>query len=66
MLLTAEYLQEQEAAYNVLLGLQTELLTIMKDGATARDAYQGAISYVRVKKPQLEKHFVKNIGFAVR
>jgi nucleosome binding factor SPN SPT16 subunit len=58
-------IQEQEAVYNLLLTLQSELLTIMKDGSTARDAYQHALSVVRDKKPDLEKHFVKNIGFGV-
>ena len=38
----------------------------MNDGVTARDAYQHALSIVRDKKPELEKHFVKNIGFGVR
>ena len=34
----------------------------MKDGVTGRDVYQHALSYVKDKKPELEKHFVKNIG----
>jgi hypothetical protein len=51
--------------YNTLLTLQAELLTVMKDGVTARDVYQHAISFIRDKKPDLEKNFVKNIGFGV-
>ena len=58
--------QEQEAVYNLLLTLQSELIDFMNDGVTARDAYQHALSIVRDKKPELEKHFVKNIGFGVR
>jgi hypothetical protein len=46
--------------------LQSELIDFMNDGVTARDAYQHALSIVRDKKPELEKHFVKNIGFGVR
>lgn len=38
----------------------------LQDGVTARDVYQHAISYIREKKPELEKNFVKNIGFGVR
>jgi nucleosome binding factor SPN SPT16 subunit len=57
--------QEQEGIYNVLLSLQAELLNVLKDGSTARDAYQHAVSYIREKKPELEKNFVKNIGFGV-
>jgi nucleosome binding factor SPN SPT16 subunit len=37
----------------------------MKDGVTARDVYQHAVSFIRDKKPDLEKNFVKNIGFGV-
>jgi len=37
----------------------------MKDGVVARDLYQHALSYVKKHKPDLEKHFVKNIGFGV-
>lgn len=51
--------------YALLLALQAELLLKMKDGAVARDVYNHALSYIREKKPELEKHFVKNIGFGV-
>ncbi|KAF7796890.1 hypothetical protein EIP86_008075 [Pleurotus ostreatoroseus] len=54
--------KEQESIYSLLTNLQAELLTIMKDGAVARDVYQHALSYVKEKKPELEKNFVKNIG----
>ncbi|KAF8275222.1 FACT complex subunit SPT16 [Lactarius quietus] len=55
--------KEQESVYNLLLTLQAEILQRMKDGAVARDLYQHALSYVKKHKPDLEKHFVKNIGF---
>jgi nucleosome binding factor SPN SPT16 subunit len=57
--------QEQESVYNLLLNLQAEILQRMKDGSVARDLYQHALSYVKKHKPDLEKHFVKNIGFGV-
>lgn len=38
----------------------------MKDGVTAREVYQHALSFVKEKKPELEKHFVKTIGHGVR
>ena len=37
----------------------------MKDGAVTKDVYMHALTYIREKKPELEKHFVKNIGFGV-
>lgn len=37
----------------------------MKDGVSTRDAYQHALAYIKNHMPDLEKFFVKNIGFAV-
>ncbi|KIP09266.1 hypothetical protein PHLGIDRAFT_103069 [Phlebiopsis gigantea 11061_1 CR5-6] len=54
--------KEQEAIYALLVSLQADLLPLMKDGATARDAYQHALAFIKDKKPELEKNFVKTIG----
>lgn len=59
-------LKEQESVYALLVALQQELLSKMKHGAVARDVYNHAISFIKERKPELEKHFVKNIGFGVR
>ena len=45
--------------------LQHEVLLKMKDGVVARDVYNHAVAYIREKKPDLEKYFVKSIGFGV-
>jgi nucleosome binding factor SPN SPT16 subunit len=37
----------------------------MKDGVSARDVYQHAVTYVKNNMPDLEKNFVKSIGFGV-
>lgn len=52
--------------YNLLVSLQSEVVREMKDGKTLRDVYQFAVEYVREKKPELEKNFVKNLGSGVR
>ena len=62
---TSSLHQEQESVYNLLLNLQAEIMQRMKDGFVARDLYQHALAYVKKHKPDLEKHFVKNIGFGV-
>ncbi|KAJ7929292.1 FACT complex subunit SPT16 [Mycena leptocephala] len=54
---------EQEAQYSLLLALQQDLLTKIKDGISAREAYQAALTFVKEKNPELEKNFQKNIGF---
>jgi nucleosome binding factor SPN SPT16 subunit len=47
------------------LSLQAELLSKLRDGTSAKDVYAHAISYIKQKKPELEKHFMKNVGFGV-
>jgi nucleosome binding factor SPN SPT16 subunit len=37
----------------------------MKDGVSAREVYLEALAYVKEKNPEIEKNFVKNIGFGV-
>lgn len=38
----------------------------MADNVPAKEVYTHALSFIREKNPDLEKHFVKNIGFGVR
>lgn len=46
--------------------LQQEVLSKMHDGAKADLVYAAAAEFIKNKKPELEKHLTKNIGFAVR
>ncbi|KAH7107755.1 FACT complex subunit SPT16 [Auriculariales sp. MPI-PUGE-AT-0066] len=57
--------KEQERVYQILVQLQSELLGKMTDGTPAKDVYNHAVTFIREKNPDLEKHFVKNIGFAM-
>jgi nucleosome binding factor SPN SPT16 subunit len=41
------------------------VLKEIRDGAVAKDIYLKALSYIRSKKPDLEKHFVKNVGWGI-
>ncbi|KAG5645879.1 hypothetical protein DXG03_005026 [Asterophora parasitica] len=56
---------DQERQYNLLLSLQSELLSVIKGGVSTREAYQHAVNFVKGKDPDLEKHFSKNIGFGM-
>ncbi|ELU40200.1 FACT complex subunit SPT16 [Rhizoctonia solani AG-1 IA] len=58
-------LAEQEGIYSFVLSLQAELLSKLRDGTPAKDVYAHAISYIKQKKPELEKYFTKNVGFGV-
>jgi len=48
-----------------LYALQSNLLTKLKDGAVIQDVYHHTVAYIKEKKHELEKHFVKNVGFGV-
>ncbi|KAK2615761.1 hypothetical protein N8I77_002490 [Diaporthe amygdali] len=55
----------QESNYKFLLTVHNLILKEIRDGAVAKDVYSKALSYVKSKKPELEKHFVKNVGFGI-
>jgi nucleosome binding factor SPN SPT16 subunit len=57
--------QEQDENYTFLLSLQQEVLSKMHDGAKADLIYAATVEFIKSKKPDLEKHLTKNIGFAV-
>lgn len=55
----------QESNYKFLLTVHNLILKEIRDGAVAKDVYNKALGYVRSKKPELEKHFVKNVGYGI-
>ncbi|KAK3953039.1 FACT complex subunit-domain-containing protein [Pseudoneurospora amorphoporcata] len=57
--------KSQESNYKFLLAVHNLILKEIRDGATIKDVYNKAYSFVRSKKPDLEKHFLKNVGFGI-
>ncbi|KAI0148751.1 FACT complex subunit SPT16 [Xylariaceae sp. FL1272] len=55
----------QENVYRVLYAAHNLALKEIRDGVTAKDVYNKALGLVKAKKPELEKHFVKNIGWGI-
>jgi nucleosome binding factor SPN SPT16 subunit len=55
--------KSQEANYTFLLDLQQTVLRSMKAGTPIKQIHQIAIDYIKQKKPELEEHFVKTLGF---
>ncbi|OAQ33302.1 metallopeptidase family M24 protein [Linnemannia elongata AG-77] len=53
----------QEKNYTFLLDVQRKVFESMKEGTKIKDVYNRAIDYIRNKRPELEKKFVKNLGF---
>jgi nucleosome binding factor SPN SPT16 subunit len=57
--------KSQEDNYGFLLGLYETIMKEMRNGAVVKDVYNKALGTIRAKKPDLEKHFVKNIGAGI-
>jgi nucleosome binding factor SPN SPT16 subunit len=55
----------QQKNYTFLLDVQRKVLESMKEGVLIKDVYNRAIDFIRNKRPELEKKFVKNLGFGV-
>lgn len=53
----------QENNYKFLLALHGVVLKEIRDGVVAKDVYNKAVSYIKSKKPEFEKHFLKNVGY---
>lgn len=57
--------KSQESNYAFLLSVYDTVMKDVRDGAIAKDLYNKAIGMVKAKKPELEKHFLKNIGSGI-
>ena len=57
--------KSQEANYAFLLNLHDAVMKDVRDGTMAKDLFNKAIGLVRAKKPELESHFVKNVGAGI-
>lgn len=57
--------KSQESAYKLLLSVHDLVLKSLKDGAVAKDIYRKAIDLIKSKKPELEKNFVKSLGYGI-
>ncbi|KAK1754796.1 FACT complex subunit-domain-containing protein [Echria macrotheca] len=57
--------KSQESNYKFLLSVHNLILKEIRDGVAVKDVYNKALNLVRSKKPELEKHFLKNVGFGI-
>ncbi|KAI7872577.1 FACT complex subunit-domain-containing protein [Spinellus fusiger] len=55
----------QEKNYEFLVDLQSRVMDSIREGTKIKDIYQKALTYIRTKRPDLEKHFTKNVGFGM-
>ncbi|ANB15737.1 chromatin-remodeling protein SPT16 [Sugiyamaella lignohabitans] len=57
--------KEQENNYNLLLAVQKAVLSTIKEGTTCKQLYTAAIDYIKSKSPDMEKYFVRNVGWGI-
>ncbi|KAF2220252.1 FACT complex subunit spt16 [Elsinoe ampelina] len=57
--------KSQENTYKLLLAVHDTVLKNAKDGVVAKDLYKKAIDLIKSKKPELEKNFVKSVGYGI-
>ena len=57
--------KSQVANYKILLVAHDAVLKETKDGAVIKDVFNKALGVVKAKRPDLEKHFGKNVGAGI-
>lgn len=55
----------QESNYKLLCMVHNSIIKDIRDGMQAKDVYNKAIGLIKAKKPDMEKHFLKNVGWGV-
>ena len=57
--------KSQESNYKLLYSVHNLVIKEIRDGVVAKDVYERALAMVKAKKPELEKHFLKNVGWGI-
>lgn len=57
--------KSQESNYKFLLSVHNLVLKEIRDGVAVKDVYNKALGLVKSKKPELEKSFLKSVGFGI-
>ena len=57
--------KSQESNYKLLLSIHEAVIQEAQEGVVAKDLYNKALGIIRTKKPDMEKHFLKNVGAGI-
>jgi nucleosome binding factor SPN SPT16 subunit len=57
--------KEQESNYKLLIAIHEAALGAIRDGVPAKDVYNKALGVLKAKKPDLEKNFLKSVGYGI-
>ncbi|KAI2625588.1 SPT16-domain-containing protein [Hypoxylon sp. NC1633] len=55
----------QESAYKFLYSVHNLVLKEIRDGVVTKDVYSKALGYIKTRRPELEKHFLKTVGMGI-
>ncbi|EPS40141.1 hypothetical protein H072_6077 [Dactylellina haptotyla CBS 200.50] len=55
----------QEKYYYFLIELHNLIISNLRDGNTCKDVYSKALNLVKSKHPEIEKNFVRNVGYGI-
>ncbi|KAG5978929.1 FACT complex subunit spt16 [Claviceps digitariae] len=55
----------QESNYKLLHMIHNNIIKEIRDGMSAKEVYNKALNLIKVKKPEMEKHFLRNVGWGV-
>lgn len=55
----------QESNYKLLQSIHDSILKSLRPGAVPKDIYNDALALLKSKKPELEKSFVKSVGWGI-
>jgi nucleosome binding factor SPN SPT16 subunit len=55
----------QDTNYKLLCNVHNAVLEEIRDGVTAKDVYAKALSIIMAKKPEMKKHFLRNVGWGI-
>ncbi|KAL9941411.1 FACT complex subunit spt16 [Verticillium nonalfalfae] len=55
----------QESTYKLVLNIHNMIIKEIRDGVVAKEVYNKALAMIKSKKPELEKHFLKNVGYGI-
>lgn len=57
--------KSQESNYKLLTLIHNTIMKEIRDGMLAKEVYAKAIGIIKSKKPDMEKHFLKNVGWGI-
>ena len=57
--------KSQEINYKFLISIHELVIKEARSGMLAKDVYKKALNYIKSKKPELEKHFPRHVGYGI-